>query len=332
MNTRNWTPLNTHDSQRYDHVTAVNLSGAKLDLPIFPKFKKLELSDKDTIENFVKQFPPYSDFNFVSLWSYNIYEKAEISFLNENLVIKYHDYITGEPFYTFIGVNNVVQTVELLLEKSKESGLKPELQLIPEIVIEILKGKEHRFYINEDLNNRDYVYLIDHHINLRGKKFHDRKRFINFFKKKFPDYYTTFVDLNNHNAKLELEELFVKWQNNKNLVPIKTEHELNAIKRLLKSSHILNMYALGLYINTKLIGYLIANVVHDNYAIAHFEKIDISYKGASAILKQELAIHLNKLGCEFINYEQDLGILGIRQAKLSWNPYLFLYKYKITYS
>ncbi len=33
-------------------------------LPQFPQFKPLELTDKEDIENFTKNFPPYSDFSF----------------------------------------------------------------------------------------------------------------------------------------------------------------------------------------------------------------------------------------------------------------------------
>ena len=64
----------------------------------FPNFKKLGLEDKPLIESFVKRYLPYSDFNFVSLWSYDTDNSYEISYLNKNLVIKQDDYITNEPF------------------------------------------------------------------------------------------------------------------------------------------------------------------------------------------------------------------------------------------
>lgn len=40
-------------------------------IPKFPEFKKLELSNKEEIENFTSKFPPYSDFNFVSMWCWD---------------------------------------------------------------------------------------------------------------------------------------------------------------------------------------------------------------------------------------------------------------------
>lgn len=56
-------------------------------IPEFPEFKKLELSDEEKIEKITKKFPPYSDFNFVSMWSWNIYNTVTISQLKKNLVV-----------------------------------------------------------------------------------------------------------------------------------------------------------------------------------------------------------------------------------------------------
>ena len=70
---------------------------ANIMIPQFPEFKSLELSDKKDIESFTKRFPPYSDFNFVSMWSWDIKEEIRISQLNGNLVVRFTDYLTGKP-------------------------------------------------------------------------------------------------------------------------------------------------------------------------------------------------------------------------------------------
>ena len=38
----------------------------------FPKFKSIELSDREDVEKIAHKYLPYLDFNFVSMWSYNI--------------------------------------------------------------------------------------------------------------------------------------------------------------------------------------------------------------------------------------------------------------------
>src|SRR5438045_3776660 len=124
-------------------------------IPEFPQFKKLELSDKKNVEKFTSKFPPYSDFNFVSMWSWDIKEEMRISQMHGNLIVRFTDYTTGEPFYSFLGNTKVNETAEALLELSKKEGLPIQLKLIPEDSIKDLDLK--KFKIAEDRDNFDYI-------------------------------------------------------------------------------------------------------------------------------------------------------------------------------
>ena len=84
------------------------------ELANFPNFKLLELTDCEAVLSITSKLPPYSDFNFVSIWSWNLYDKIMISQLNGNLVVKFTDYITGESFYSFIGNTEVEKTTKEL--------------------------------------------------------------------------------------------------------------------------------------------------------------------------------------------------------------------------
>src|SRR3990167_1574661 len=100
--------------------------------PLFPEFNPLTLEDKEGIENFTKQFPPYSDFNFTSMWSYDTDNDVQFSWLNGNFVMIFRDYITKNPFYSFLGNSKPIETINALLEYSKSQNLPEELFLIPE--------------------------------------------------------------------------------------------------------------------------------------------------------------------------------------------------------
>src|SRR6185369_9800822 len=97
-------------------------------LPKFPEFKKLELSDKADIEAITNKYPPYSDFNFTSMWCWDTRGEMMVSELNNNLVVKFADYITGEPFYSFIGTNDTNDTVRQLIGLATTQGIKPRLK------------------------------------------------------------------------------------------------------------------------------------------------------------------------------------------------------------
>ena len=87
-------------------------------IPEFPQFKKLELSDKKDVEKFTSLFAPYSDFNFASLWSWNIKDEMRLSVLNGNLVVHFTNYLTEELFYSFLGDKKINETAETTISVS----------------------------------------------------------------------------------------------------------------------------------------------------------------------------------------------------------------------
>ena len=74
-------------------------------IPEFPQFKPLTLSDKESIERITQKYPPYSDFNFMSMRCWDIKGKIKISKFNNNLVVRFTDYLKGNPFFSFWGDN-----------------------------------------------------------------------------------------------------------------------------------------------------------------------------------------------------------------------------------
>src|SRR4051812_16029246 len=100
-------------------------------IPKFPDFKRLEISDRADVEAITKQFPPSSDFNFTSMWCWDTHGEIRLSQLNGNLIVKFTDYLTGEPFFSFVGTNKVNETAEKLLELSKKEALVQKLKLVP---------------------------------------------------------------------------------------------------------------------------------------------------------------------------------------------------------
>jgi uncharacterized protein len=298
-------------------------------IPIFPNFKKLEISDKNTIEVFTRSFQPYNDFELMSLWTYNKENRNAFSTLHDNLIVKIQDFITGKFFYSFIGTSNVRDVIAKLIQKSKEENLGSKLYLIPEISIKSSPNLEKYFSIKEDLDSFEYILSVDELAELKGNKYHDKRNMVNRFKKLYPDSFAKPFDLTQEKTRKDIEDLFLLWEENKEKNRIETEMELTAIKRMFDLVNTLSVTGTGIYLQDKLIGFSIYHLVGNNFAILSFEKSDTTYKGINEYVNYCAAKHLKTLGATYINYEQDLGLPGLRRAKTLWRPAFFLKKYTI---
>lgn len=296
---------------------------------IFSKLKKLELDDRHVLSQFTKQFPPYNDFEFLSLWLYNIENKNSFYSLNNNLVIKIQDFITGKFFYSFLGTNKVKATITTLLAKSKEENLCNQLRLVPEINLQSSPELRDYFSIKEDTDSFDYILSVDEIANLKGNKYYDKRNLVNRFNKLYLKHTLEILDFNKEKIKQDIIGLFFRWEHQKGKDRKETQIELTAIKKLIDFANIHNIIGLGVYFEAKLIGFVSYHMVHENYALMSFEKGDTSYKGIYEYLHHQAAKHLKTLGAKYINYEQDLGIPGLKKAKTLWRPIFFLKKYTI---
>lgn len=298
-------------------------------IPKFPQFISLSVKHRPHIEKHILRHPPYSDFNFTSLAAWGG-EETYLSELNGNLVIRFRDYITKQPFYTFIGVNKINDTIRSLLDESCKNGLHPKLKLIPEAALKADPKVLESFEVTEDRDNFDYIYLLEEAKEFKGKKHRDKRNFINRFKKLYPSFYKR-VDLADSKIQESILTLFHHWQKLKGINDDEIENELLALRRVLKFSKDLNLICIGIYINDNLSAFSINEVLIDGYAMNLFEKADTTYQGIYPYLRHITAIHLLELGSKFLSHEQDLGIEGLRKSKMSYNPHFFLKKYTITH-
>lgn len=296
-------------------------------IPTFPNFKKLELADKEEFEKHTKKYAPYSDYNFVSIYSYNTEELIKVSQLLGNLVVSFTDYITNKPFLSFIGNSHVSTTISSLLEYSQKNDLPTELALIPEVNIKVNEDLS-KFSISEDPDNYDYILSVDEIKTLVGNKYRGKRNFVNRFIREYGKQDIRMLDLGNISIQKEIEELFFLWEKEK--TRDETITELTALRRLLQASSSFDLIPIGIYLDNKLSAFSIDEAVQEKYAVIHFEKADTKHIGIFQYLKQSTAEHVATLGCEYINYEQDLAISGLKQAKLSWMPVSFLKKYRIS--
>jgi hypothetical protein len=300
-------------------------------LPEFPQFKKLELTDKKDVETITSLFPPYSDFNFISLWSWDLKNEMMLSNLNGNLVVRFTDYLTGKPFYSFLGDQKVNETVETLLEFSKKENIKPILRLVPEIAGKSLDLKKYSF--EEDPDHFDYIYKNENLSHFLGEKFKNKRYMFNKFKNTYKDLRILISDKIDEKTKEDIIKLDEKWAKRKieKQVDFDVKNDTLAIKKLFQSLPEFSQSKfifLCLYIGEELVGFSISSIINPDYVLCHFTKGDTKYAGVYEYMLKSYGEHVNKIA-HFMNYEQDLGIPSLRFSKNSFRPSSFLKKYVI---
>ena len=62
------------------------------------KHHAIEHTHRQYVEAFTRHHPPYSDFNFLSMWSWDTDGILRIGEINGNLAVRFADYVTGSPF------------------------------------------------------------------------------------------------------------------------------------------------------------------------------------------------------------------------------------------
>jgi len=299
-------------------------------IPEFPEFKSIELGDREEVEKITRRFPPYSDFNFVSMWSWDIKGEMRLSLLNENLVVRFTDYVTGNPFFSFLGDKKVNETTETLLELSKKEGLSTELKLVPEDSIKDLD--EQSFKIIEDRDHYDYIFSVSHISNMHDWAQHSSgKNIRNVIKLR--KNYTIKNSLMQETKKNECIEIFKKWAKNKGIDASLIANEYNALKRIFDLDSFKDkLNVVSIYIDDILLGFTIYEIASPDYAISHFAKVDKSHDHTLGdLLNWEEAKMLKMRGVQYFNWEQDLGVSGLKISKLKYKPSLFLRKFSIKY-
>src|ERR1051325_996869 len=203
-------------------------------LPRFPRFKQLELSDAGEVQRYALRYGPFAEFNFASLWSWNLDNSALLSELNGNLVVRLTDYATGAVFYSLLGDSDLNRVVEALISLSCREKLQPKLQLVPEIVArELDKGV---FSITEDDDHADYILLVDRLLTYQGTRLASKRNEVRKFSRLCPTSRFGMLDLSDTSVIEESRAVFQRWISRKAVSHrADTDRELKAFERCVGS-------------------------------------------------------------------------------------------------
>lgn len=296
----------------------------------FPLFKNLELSDKADVERITSKYKSYSDFNFLSLWSWDTQQHRQISILNNNLVVRFTDYLTGNLIFSIIGDTEINNAVEQVITYSKEVNGIDTLKYVPLVVVEHLDSSH--FKIIEDEDNFDHIISTEALTTYAGNKLKNKRQLARKITELGARVTVSSCNPADESIHVNIFELLQKWKKNKENRGhfVDLYEEQLAILRILKAAQSdVGVLLTCIFLDETIAGFSIDEIVSADMALSHYFKTDDSVVGLSEYLNQQTARLLLARGAKFWNWEQDLGIQSLRKMKSSYRPVDELKKFKV---
>ena len=283
-------------------------------LPEYPKFKLLTLEDKDLLsQNLKLKKRCISELSLANFYTWKGFEKPQFTFIHQNLCILLSPANEGPYFLEPLKQNKLAETIDVCLRHagriSRASG---------EIMLHLPRKK---YQVSPLRNEFDYVYAVKTLAELRGKIFDGKRNHIKRFQSRFPEYEFVILDAK---FKGEAMELFEKWFSFRK----ESRYQRAALEMAFSHYHELNLLGGALLINRSLKGFIMGSYLNRETISAHFSYTDPEIMGTSQTLLWE-ACRRTFSSYTYINLEQDLGIPGIRRAKLSYHPLKLEKKFEI---
>ncbi|MBN2860933.1 MAG: DUF2156 domain-containing protein, partial [Sphaerochaetaceae bacterium] len=106
--------------------------------------------------------------------------------------------------------------------------------------------------------------------------------------------------------------------------------DYDATRFAIEQREALSLTGYVLYSQDTPIAFTLGELASEDTFIVHIEKALTTYKGVYQYINRA-AVSLLPEGIQTINREQDLGIPGLRQAKMTYQPKGFLMKYRLRF-
>jgi hypothetical protein len=296
-----------------------------LSLPIFPEWAPITHELRPEMEDLLKSYLRYSDFNYVNLHSWDTGDTGRVTNILGNLAVAFPDYVTEQPVLSLAGDGQTVEAADLLLDWARQRRIPQQLELIPEEVATTLRLVDD-LQVIEDIDNHDYVISINEVSAHHGKRFESIRYACNRFERKYGEHVDFgALDIENVQTQDEMKKVFLSRELGKSA----NDHiaELAALGRLFENAKHYELGAFGLWHLRKLIGFIVYEPLEGEWALGHFWKADVGYDGVYPYLMTQTCCQLKAEGVKYFNIEQDLGLAGLRQAKGHFRPVAMLKKY-----
>ena len=291
-------------------------------------FKPITIEDKEAITSYTRAGNFLNcDFAFSNMCSWRFLYESEFAIEDDFLFVRFYlrDKTKRHQVYMFpVGTGDFKQAIEKL-EKDAEQSNHPlcilGVTLYGKNKLESLFPGEFTFTPERDYF--DYIYLREDLLTLKGKKFQPKRNHINKFTK---NYTFTYLPITREMIP-ECLELEYRWyQANRTEKDAEDlRYENRSMIFALNNFDALDLTGGAIKVDNEIIAFTYGSPINHYTFGVHVEKADTRFDGIFSVINREFVERIPEQ-YTYINREEDLGIPGLRQSKLSYQPTVLLEK------
>lgn len=283
-------------------------------------FQPLQLENKEAYEKLLRSGGERGcEYSFVNLY---LWGRQKAALVGDNLV--FFSQFNRKSVYLFpLGAGDKKQALDAIMADAKERGISCRLVGLTQDdcgILESLYPGQLRYHFDRD--SFDYIYDINDLADLKGRKYQKKRNHLNRFREGNPGHRLEPITDENISEVAALVEQWYTLRQQEN--PHSDYHmERAALKKALAQRKELGMEGLLLRTGDGVVAMTMGSQLNDNTFDIHFEKaLDIA-DGAYAAINNGFARYLREQhpNVRFLNREDDLGMEGLRKAKLSYCPH-----------
>jgi hypothetical protein len=288
------------------------------------KFTAINRDRQDDYLKILAQTPQVSsDYSFVNIWAWA--EEYDLTWAWQDGLVWLRQESPSPAYWAPIGNWHEIDWNSYL------AGLDERLPFnrVPEVLADLWQAQAgDLLQAVEAREHWDYIYDTKKLIDLSGNRLHKKKNLLTQFKKKHVWHYQA-IDKHFIDQVLLMQLDWCNWRNCEASAGLAAEDRV--IQKVLRSyTSMPNMLGGSLVVNEfDMVAFTVAEVLQPDTLVIHFEKGMSGYKGVYQAINQ-MFLAANP-GFALVNREQDLGNVGLREAKMSYKPVTFLKKYNFNW-
>lgn len=291
------------------------------------EFKSPQLSDYKKFAPFFSDEGELScEMNFISIYVWKrVYENK--FYMDDKTLIFRSVTEDGDGYVFSLPYGDFEYGMSVIFQYCKEKGIKPNLWTSQGKRLDSFLKSYSCYEIIPERDNFDYIYLREDLAELKGKKYHSKRNHISAFTKKHSWSYEP-LSRDNMEQFLAFSDKWYKDRGAEEDEGLKAEKK--ALKEILYSDEGIEYKGALIRVEDRVVAITLGSPINSSAFDIHYEKADIDFPTAYTLINREFAAR--ELGdYKYINREDDLGLEGLRKAKLSYKPHILLEKYSMIY-